>query len=68
MLELETVLFNSAAGCLGGNLHLLWQKEKIWKNTVVVSAGVELIFLSVAAVFWIWYKKNVDNIDVFSCC
>jgi len=29
---------------------------------VQVSAGIELIFLSVAAVFW------VDNADVASCC
>ena len=36
------------------------------KMTVLVSAGV--IFLPVADVFWIKYKKNVDNTDVFSCC
>ena len=36
-------------------------------HIVLVSAGIELIFLSVAAVFWIQYKKNV-NTDVFSCC
>ena len=35
---------------------------------VLVSAGIELIFLPIAAVFWIWYKKNVDNTDVFSYC
>jgi len=34
---------------------------------VLVSAGIELIFLSVAAVFWIYYKRNVDSTDVFSC-
>jgi len=28
----------------------------------------ELIFLPVAAVFWIKYKKNVDNTSVFSSC
>jgi len=27
---------------------------------VLVSARKELIFLPVAAVFWIWYQKNVD--------
>jgi len=31
-------------------------------------AGIELIFLPVAAVFWKQYKKNVDNADVFSGC
>ena len=35
---------------------------------VLVSDGIELIFLPVAAVFWIWYEKNVDNTDVFSYC
>jgi len=30
-------------------------------------AGIELISLPVAAVFWTSYKKNVDNTDVFSC-
>ena len=34
----------------------------------LVLAGGELSFLPVAAVVWIWYKKNVDNTDVFSCC
>jgi len=35
---------------------------------VLLLAGIELIFLSVAAVFLIYYEKNVDNTDVFSCC
>ena len=34
---------------------------------VLVSAGIELIFLPVAALFWIQYEKNADDIDVFSC-
>ena len=37
------------------------------RHTVLVSAGTELIFLPVAAVFWIWYEKNVDNTDGFTC-
>ena len=36
--------------------------------SVLVSAGIKLIFLQVAAVFWIQYEKNVDNTDGFSCC
>jgi len=42
-----------------------WNKG--WIN-VLVSAGIELIFLAVATVFWIYYRKNVDNTDVFCCC
>ncbi len=30
-------------------------------DTVLVSAGMELIFLSVAGVFWILCVKNVDK-------
>jgi len=37
-------------------------------QVLLVLAGTELIFLSVAAVFWIWNQKNVDDADVFSCC
>jgi len=33
---------------------------------VLVLPGIEFIFLPVAAVFWIQYDKNVDNIDGFS--
>jgi len=36
--------------------------------TVLVLFGIELIFLLVAAVFWIYYKKNDDKTDVFICC
>ena len=34
----------------------------------LVSAGMELIFFPVAAVFWILCEKNTDNTGVFSCC
>ena len=37
-------------------------------DNVLVLAETELIVLSVVAVFWIWYQKNVDNTDGFSCC
>ena len=33
------------------------------KISVLVLASRELIFFKVAVVFWIWYKKNVDNTD-----
>jgi len=33
--------------------------------SVLVLAGVELIFFSVAAVFWIYCEKNVDNTMMF---
>jgi len=36
-------------------------------DNVLVSAGMELIFFSIAAVFWIWYVKNIDDTEVFSC-
>jgi len=36
-------------------------------TSVLVSAGIELIFFPVAAVFYL-YEKNVDNTDIFSCC
>jgi len=32
----------------------------------LVLAGIELIFLPVAAVVWIYYEKNVDNRLMFS--
>jgi len=34
-------------------------------TAVLVSAGIELIFFPVAAVFWIQYEKNVDNTLMF---
>ena len=53
------------------NNHDIWhvhsisnvQKSEPCKSclAVLVSAGVELIFLPVAAVFWISYEKNLDN-------
>jgi len=33
--------------------------------SILVSVGIELIFLPVAAVFWIQYEKNVDNTPMF---
>jgi len=38
------------------------------KVGVLVLAGIELVFLLVAAVFWISYENNVDNSVDFSCC
>jgi len=35
---------------------------------VLISAGIELIFLPVAAGFWIQYEKSIDSTDVFNCC
>jgi len=35
---------------------------------VLITAGIELISLPVAAVFWLQYEKNVDNSYFFSCC
>jgi len=29
-------------------------------------AGIDLLFLPVAAGFWIWYEKNIDNTLMFS--
>jgi len=29
---------------------------------VLILAGIEIVFFPVAAVFWIYYEKNVDNI------
>jgi len=37
-------------------------------ETVLVLAGTELIFFSVAAAFCIWYENKVDNIEFFNCC
>jgi len=34
-------------------------------DTVLVSAAIEFIFFPVAAVFWIWKEKNVDNTLMF---
>lgn len=48
-------------------------KWKRFRQTVLLSPGIELIFLlSIynSAVFWIqyrnWYEKNADNILIFS--
>jgi len=52
------------------NHYFLLKRKKSTSNiyTVLVSARIELIFLSAAAVFWIYYQKSVDNTDVSSCC
>jgi len=50
--------------------------SKVWAHSaythefpsLLVLAGIELISVPVAAVFWIKYKQNIDSIDVFSCC
>jgi len=42
--------------------------EVVAKSLDPISAGIEFIFLSVTAVFWICYEKNVDNNSGFSCC
>jgi len=36
-------------------------RVKYGKTGVLVSAGTELIFFSVAAVFWFWRDTNTDN-------
>jgi len=41
---------------------------KILYWAVLRAVGIELIFFSIAAVFWIWHKKTVDSTDVFSSC
>jgi len=38
------------------------------RPSVLVLAGVEVVFLPVAAVFWSKYETKVDNADIFSCC
>jgi len=35
---------------------------------LVLAEMIELIFLSVAVVVWIYYTQNVSNTDVFNCC
>jgi len=37
------------------------------KDDVLVSAGLELVFLPAAAVFWVAYEKSVDKSGGFSC-
>ena len=57
-------------------MSLLLQKLRVMVYTsVLVSAGIDLVFLPVAAVFWIQQEKNTDNMDentdnmdVSSCC
>jgi len=38
------------------------------KDGVLVSAGLELVFLPAAAVFWVAYEKSVDQSGGCSCC
>jgi len=38
------------------------------KDGVLVSAGLELVFLPAAAVFRVAYEKSVEKSGGFSCC
>ncbi|WP_255996825.1 hypothetical protein, partial [Klebsiella pneumoniae] len=62
-------LFPWRVGGVRARLRSLALTEAKLRQGVLVLAGMELIFLSVAGVFWILCVKNVDkHPDDTSCC
>jgi len=39
--------------------------KEVQNIVLVILAGIELNLFPVAAAFWIWYEKNVDNTQMF---